>query len=271
MPANWGKWRSDILQDFAADSSKINIKKDTASFNIQYKNKNLNVGFNENVFNVKDRWNGNSNYGYAIIPDKDLKKTSVIVVQKTILINYLLSKFKSDPFADTHVDDLKKFMETDSLLYGCNIFKDRVPDSYLIEIRKEVISKDKFAEASKMLTTLRQYVKTHNVRKVQPLIAQFLPKGKDSTQINVGFYIDKEVKDENDVHFARMPKGGPLYSVRYNGQFNKRSKIYMALRQYFIDHLYQQAILPFESYLDDKLPAADTSKVNIRVNFCTYF
>ncbi len=271
LPINWGKWRSDIRQDFIADSSKINIKKDNTSFNIQYKNKELNVDFNENFFNIKDRWSNNTDYGYAIIPEKDLKKTSVIVVQKTILIRYLLSKFKSDTFAATHIDDLKKFMETDSLLYGYNIFKNRVPDSYLIEMKKEVLAKDKFTEAAKMLGTLQQYVKTHDVKKVQPLIAQFLPKGKDSTQINVGFYIDKEVKDENDVHFARMPKGGPLYSVKYSGEFDKRSKTYMALRQYFVDHLYQQAILPFESYLDDKLPASDTSKVNIQVNFSTYF
>ncbi|MBS1521493.1 MAG: hypothetical protein JST50_10880 [Bacteroidetes bacterium] len=271
LPANWGKWRSDVRQDFAADSSKINIKKDTASFTIQYKNKVLNVGFNENVFNVKDRWSNNSNYGYAIIPEKDLKKTSVTVVQKTILINYLLSQFKSDPFADTHIDDLKKFMETDSLLYGCNIFKTRVPDSYMIEIKKEVLAKDKFSEAATMLQTMEQYVKTHDVKKVKPLIAQFLPKGKDSTHINIGFYIDKEVKDEGDIHFARMPKGGPLYAAKFNGEFNKRSKTYMAIRQYFIDHLYQQAILPFESYLDDKLPTSDTSKVNIQVNFSTYF
>jgi effector-binding domain-containing protein len=271
LPSNWGKWRPDIRQDFAVDSAKINFKKDTASFNIQYKNKELNVGFNENVFNIKDRWNNNSNYGYAIIPEKDLKKTSVTVVKKTIAINYLLSRLKSDPFVDTHIDDLKKFMETDSLLYGCNIFKNRVQNSYMLEIQKEVPSKDKFTEAAKMLAALKQYVNTHDVKKVQPLIAQFLPKGKDSTHINVGFYIDKEVKGENDVHFARMPKGGPLYSVRYSGAFNKRSKTYMALRQYFIDHLYQQAILPFESYLDDKLPTSDTSKVNIQVNFSTYF
>jgi effector-binding domain-containing protein len=141
----------------------------------------------------------------------------------------------------------------------------------LIEIQKEVISKDKFTEAAKMQATLQQYVKIHNIRKVQPMIAQFLPKGKDSTNINVGFYIDKEVNGENEVHFARMPKGGPLYSAKYNGAFNKRSKTYMALRQYFIDHLYQQAILPFESYLDDKLPTSDTSKVNIQVNFSTFF
>ena len=271
LPANWGKWRSDIRQAFDADSSEINIKKDKASFNIQYKNKELNVGFNENVFNIKDNWSNNSDYGYAIIPEKDLKKTSVMVVKKTIVINYLLSKFKSDQFADTHIDDLKKFMETDSLLYGFNIFRNGVPGSYLIEVKRKVLTKNQLAEAAKMHEVLQQYVKTHDVKKVQPLIAQFMPVSADSSEVNVGFYIDKEVKNEKGIIFARMPKGGPLYSVIYSGKFNKRSKAYMAIHQYYADHLYQSAILPFETYLDDKLPSTDTDKVNIKVNFSGFF
>jgi effector-binding domain-containing protein len=122
-----------------------------------------------------------------------------------------------------------------------------------------------------MKATLQQFVKTHDLNKVQPLIAQFFPVGKDSTHINIGFYIDKEVKGEGDVSFAQMPKGGPLYAAKFNGKFNQRQKIYEGIHQYFINHLYQQAILPFESYLDDKLPTSDTDKVNIQVNFSTYF
>ena len=271
LPANWGKWRQDMRQDFASDSSKFNIKKGAASFTIQYKDKALNVGFNENVVDVKDRWSNNIDYAYAIIPEKDLKKTSVTVVQKDILINYLLSKFKSDRFAKTHVDDLKKFMETDSLLYGFNIFRNGVPGSYLIEVKRKVLTKNQLTEAAKMVEMLQQYVKTHGVKKVQPLIGQFLTLSSDSTQVNVGFYVDKEVKSEKDIIFARMPKGGPLYSVIYNGKFNHRSKAYMALRQYYTDHLYQSAILPFETYLDDKLPSTDTGKVNIKVNFSGFY
>jgi len=271
LPANWGKWRSDMRQDFDSDSSKINIKKDTASFNIQYKNKELNVGFNENVFNVKDSWNNNSNYGYAIIPEKDLKKTSVTVVQKNILINYLASKFKSDPFADTHIDDLKKFMETDSLLYGCKIIRTGVPDTNLIVIDKTVLKKDKFTEAAKMHATLQQYLNTHNVKQAGPMIAQFLPSGQDSAHVKVGIFIDKKVNSEREITFARMPKGGTFYIAAFKGPFRDRQKIYTGMHQYFTNHLYQLALIPFEFYLDNKLPASDTDRVNIQIVFPSYF
>lgn len=271
LPVNWVKWRPDLRKNFAIDSSRIGVKKDNSSFAIRYEGKALNVSFKENIFNIKDTWDSNNNYTYTVIPEKDLKKTSVIASDKITLIGYLLSKFKSKPLAYTHIDDLKQFMETDSLLYGFNIFKNGVPGSYMIEVKRKTLTKDQFTEAAKMLEALQQFVKTRGAKKTQPLIAQFFPISSDSTQVNVGFYIDKEVKGEKDIMFARMPKGGPLYSILYKGKFSQRSKAYMALRQYYTDHYYQSAILPFETYLDDKLPTSHTDKVNIKVNFSGFF
>jgi hypothetical protein len=93
----------------------------------------------------------------------------------------------------------------------------------------------------------------------------------DSSQVNVGFFIDREVKSDKLIHFVRMPIGGPLYVANYHGLFNQRQKVYSGLDQYFTDHLYQQAIIPFESYLDNKLPKSDSDKVNIRVNYTAYY
>jgi len=157
------------------------------------------------------------------------------------------------------------------LFYGCTIFKTRVPDSNLIVMRKEVLKKDKFTAAAKMLAELQQYIKTNNLRQMQPLIAQFLRKGNDSTLVNVGYFINKKVNPGMGMEFERMPKGGPLYAVRFKGRFSKRQKVYSGVQQFFNDHRFQSAILPFETYLDNKLPATDTDKVNIQVNFSAYF
>jgi hypothetical protein len=68
-----------------------------------------------------------------------------------------------------------------------------------------------------------------------------------------------------------MPKGGPLFAAKFSGRFSKRQKIYNALQQYFADRHHQPAILPFETYFDGKLPSSDTDKVNIQVNFTSYY
>ncbi|MDB5022744.1 MAG: hypothetical protein JWP78_499 [Mucilaginibacter sp.] len=278
-PVNWEKWRPDLKEKVLADSTQISVQKAPSSFTIKRKQQELNVIMNEFSFIIDDAWDSKvSNYTYIVIPDKrtsvlseKLPKTFIIVNEKISLISYLIGKFTTIPLSDTHIADLKNFMETDSLRYGCRIFKTKVPENNLIEIKKEVLAKNKFTEAAKMLAAMQQFLKTHDVKQVQPLIAQFLPKSKDSTQVNIGFYIDKEVKGEKDVNFVRMPKGGPLYAAKFKGKFAERQKVYGGLHQYFIDHLYQSAILPFETYLDNKLPASDTDRVNIQINFSAYF
>jgi effector-binding domain-containing protein len=269
---DWEKWRPDLRKIRLTDSNKIFVQKSSNSFLISHADLKLNVKLAGNSVNITEQNNSKiNNYTYTLLPGKLLDKTIITVEKKTNIINYLIGKIKPASFSDTYIGDFKNFMETDSLYYGCRIFKTRVPGSNLIVITKAVLTKNKFAEASKMLYSLQQYVKTNNIKQIQPLIAQFTPIDKDSTQDKVGFFIDKEVKSVGDIYFVRMPKNGPIYASKFYGEFYKRRKIYTGLKQYFSDHLYELAILPFETYLDNKLPVSDTDKIKIQVNFCTFF
>lgn len=272
-PARWKEWRSDLRKIPVADTSKISIYKDTGSFEIKFTNFLLKVKASDGLFSVDDYSNNkNVTYSYYAVPAKDPKTTIVTVDKKTPAVSYLFQHFDESTFTDTHINDLKTFMETDSLKYGCNITKTRVPEANLVVINEIVEKKDKFTEAGKMLAELQAFVKKHGLRQTQPVIAQYFDKPKtDSTQLKVGLFIDKETVSEKNIVFTRMPKGGPLYVAKFDGRFKDRMKVYAGLQQYFTDHLYQQAILPFEFYLDNKLPVSDTGKVNIQVNFSTYF
>ncbi len=270
---NWKKWHPYLKEILLADSNKISVKKDSNSFNIDYPNSKLNVTTKGNVFIINDlNKSENSNYRYELLPGKTINKTLIIVNKQINVISYLIGRFKPISFSDTHVVDFKNYMETDSLYYGFSIFKAKVPGAYLIEIKKVVLTKNQFEEAAKLLNTLTQYKEATHLTKIYPLIAQFQPISKDSTQINIGFFVDREVKPgKGDIIFARMPKGGPLYSANFVGKFSDRQKAYSALREYFTNYSYQLVILPFDIYLDDKLPLNDTDKVNVRVSFATYF
>jgi effector-binding domain-containing protein len=93
----------------------------------------------------------------------------------------------------------------------------------------------------------------------------------DSAQIKVGIFINKKVESEKEIKYNRMPKGGTFYIAGFKGTFNERQRVYKGLHQYFTNHLYQTALLPFETYLDNKLPTSDTARVNIEVIFPSYF
>ncbi|HEY4326869.1 MAG TPA: hypothetical protein VGN20_22980 [Mucilaginibacter sp.] len=269
---NWENWRPDLKKIYLADSNKISIKKDTNAFTIHYGDNRISVKLADALFNVEEQTDNKTiHYRYSIEPDKIGRKTILTVYRNTNAINYVIGKFREPSFSETHLTDFKNFMETDSLRYGYKIFKTKVPENNLIVIKKIVPAANKFAEAAKTLAVLQQYIKANNLKQTQPVIAQFIPKGKDSSQVNVGLFIDREVPSTGNIIFTRMPKGGPLYAARYNGRFNKRQRAYIGLQQYFTDHLYQSAILPFETYLDDKLPSSDTDRIKIQVNFTTYF
>eukprot|EP01037_Dinobryon_pediforme_P007411 gene7411-7475_t len=267
--ANWKNWRSDLKKDFDADSTKFKITRDSNRFSISCNDKKINTKLGGNSFDIDENDGGNKiSYQISLFPDTQLTKTEITVTKHTSIFNYLASK--SDWWTKTHIAEFKNYMETDSLYYGCNIFKTGVPESDLIEIRKTVPARDQFATAAQSLSSLHQYLKENNVKQLQPLIAQFLVKGKDSAQVNVGLFIDRKVENKKDIVYVKMPKGGPLYAAKFKGKFNDRQKVYIGLQKYFTRHIYQQAIVPFEIYLDDKLPKNETDSVDIQVNFTSY-
>jgi len=272
-PATWEKWRPDLRKVQAADTNEISVIKDSSSFLIKNQKHELEVKYKANTFEIAETLNGKaSNYSYSLLPvaDKLLNKTIIVADGTTNVLNYLIGKLWPSSISNTHIEEFKTFMETDSLHYGFRIFKTGVPESTLLVMEKEVPEKDKFTEAAKILATLQQYIKTNNIKQMQPVIAQFNENIKDSIDVKVGFFINKEVKPGNGILFNRMPKGAPLYAAIYKGVFSKRGEAYEALKQYFADHSHQLVLLPFETYLDDKLPASDNDTIRIQVNLGTF-
>jgi len=272
-PVKWEQWRPDLKKALLADSNTVSIQKQNAGFTIKAKTFTLVTESKGVKFYISEKSSERTeNYHYTLIPiaDKFLNKTTVTADENTNAIKYMIEMLIPSVSRDLHLTDLRNFMEIDSLHYGFNIFGTGVPESHLIVMRKEVLKTDKFKVAGEMLDNLQQYVKSTQAKQLYPVIAQFLSKGKDSTQVNVGLYIDKEVPSAHGIVFTRMPKGGPLYAATFKGKFSKRGLAYEALTQYFSDHSYQTAILPFETYLDNRLPVSDNELVNIQVNFSTY-
>src|ERR1700739_4967913 len=117
-PAQWKEWRPDLRRISPADTGKITIKKDSGTFSINYPGIELNVKFKDGVFDVDDHSeNGSLSYVYSPVPTKARDTTVITVDRKTTAISYLLHHMTAATFKDTHIYDLKTFMQTDSLKY----------------------------------------------------------------------------------------------------------------------------------------------------------
>lgn len=271
-PTEWQKWRVDLREATQQDSSKITTQKGNGSFTISYQGKPLNVNYAANSFSVSDRLNGKANdYHYTLLSSK-LNDTTIVVVSKQVsVIGYLFGNGQDKVLADTHVADLKNFMETDSLRYGFTIYKTRIINSNLIEIRRQVLKKDQFTAVNDILKSLELFIASHHlIREQQPPLAEFRPNGPDSVMVRAGLAVNRSIVPEGEVNVVHMPKGSPFFTIHFNGRFNNRREAYQALNRYFSDHGYQQPVPPYEAYLNDKLPKTDTDKIEMLLNYSTY-
>ncbi|MGZ3764302.1 MAG: hypothetical protein ACXVA2_06540 [Mucilaginibacter sp.] len=269
---NWKKWRTDLRKALLADSTKISDKQDTNGFELNYADTKLRVRLvNGNSFSINENnANKESEYSYTVVPQKMSNVTSVIVIEKTNFIKYLANLIDNRSFEGTHIADYKSFMENPDLFYGYKIVKSKVIDTSIVVLKRVVLAKNKFSEAAKSLAILNQYIASKGLKQTQPLMAQFFPKANDSVQLNIGLPVNGKVTATKPIAFMEMPKSGNLYVVKYHGKFSDRLKVYAAVQKFFNDRTLPMPILPFETYLDNKLPQSDSDTINIQINFTTF-
>ncbi|MDB4901837.1 MAG: hypothetical protein JWQ63_1118 [Mucilaginibacter sp.] len=271
-PGNWKKWRKDLQQIQGVDSTKISEKKSPNGFKISYDNLKIDVnpvdGYSFKINEINK--NKTFEYSYTVVPEKQQDETIIILKQRTSALNYILNKINGKPFSQTHINDFKNFMESVSLYYGYEIVKSKVIDTDIIVLRKTVLAKNKFKEASKSISVLKSYINSKGLKQTQPFIAQFFTKYNDSIQLNIGIPVNRKILAEKPIDFMEMPNTGKIYTIKFHGKFMDRSKVYSAAQQYFNDKHITIPILPFETYLDNKVPENDTDQVNIQINFPTF-
>ena len=269
---NWKKWRSDLRSTWLSDSSKITTRTTGNTFSITCNDLTLLVtntdGYSFNVDETSAQ--GSLHYDYTVTPKKEQNQAQVVVTEKKSIIRYLSGLFNGDTLPETHLSDIKRFMESPDLYYGFNIRKAHVTDTIIVVLTKTVPAKSQFPEAEKLLGTLKKYAASKQLHQTQPFIAQFLPGRNDSVRLKIGLPVDKKIQTQPPFLFMTMPPGGYFYTATYTGKFSDKIKGYRALYQYFRDRGMQTPILPFETYLDNKLPSTDTSQIRIRLNFSTF-
>lgn len=265
---NWKKWRSDLREASRADSSRVTDTKDSSGFIIRSGSQVIQVTREGGYFFRVDE--GEDTFGYAVFPGKLPNQCTLVITEKPKLIRFLLAKIAGNPAAYMHTGDLRNFMETPDLYYGYAIRKIKVTDTNILVLRRLVPAKDKFNDAAAMLHELKQYLTKNNLKQTQPVMAQFLPSGKDSAQVNIGIPVNKKAVSTGSFTYMSMPATGYFYAVNFKGIFSGREKAYAAVYQYFKDRGLQVPLLPVENYLDNKLPVNDTSRINIRISFATF-
>ncbi|QQL51466.1 hypothetical protein [Mucilaginibacter ginkgonis] len=271
LPRKWAEWHPEIKTDFTTDSNKVSFITKPDGYSVNTPNTSIEVHETASSFAIKQQGiSGDHAYVITVAPGKTVNETELIVAEHISIAGYLVGYFSKNPFQYSGAAQFKNFLENDDLFYGYHIYRTTVPSPDLLVIRKRVAKTNEFLAADSSFNELKSFALITGVTKVAPVIAQFIPVGTDSMMVNVGIYINKPLQNSGHILYSKMIKDGPLFAADYSGSFEKRLQAHEALKKYFADHAMEIPVLPFESYLDDKLPSSSNSPVKIRINYTTF-
>lgn len=253
------------------NSQEITTNQQVDGFEIKANNYFYKVKIKGYNFSVNiSKGNQSTAFNYLLVPQKSTDSTFILNIKKTNLIAFIIAKIGLRSDLPNNIDDFKAYMETPKRYYGFEITKRKVTDTCILVLKRLVLTKNKFLEAKKSYEIIKKYISKENLLQTQPLMAQFINKQNDSSEINIGIPINKETNPKNQIRFLRMPKTGNLYTLYFKGKFKDREKAYSAIQSFYNDQNLAMPILPFEIYLENKLPNSDDEEVKIELKCSTY-
>lgn len=267
-PENWQNWQPDVYKAWKKDSTQVKISKSNKIFTITVPGIIFNIdhtgGF---ALKIDKKINGkNSTYTCIVLPN-NLKGTTFIKVVKRSSLVQLLSNYLSKKPTDPDMAALKNYLEDAKLYYGFDIKKTTVTDSNVVVIKKLVAATNRLDEIAEIRLNLQEFIKKNQLKEVQPVIADIRKSGLDSLRLMIGIPIDRQTVSKGKVIFMHLPSHGRMLTGLYTGKYIGREKLYQAMRSYLTDHNFSTPEDPYEKYLDNKIPASDSSFVHLQVNF----
>jgi len=262
-PKAWLNWQTDLKRvsnphNIKIDSSKsgFRIIAPAIAFDLQ----NLGLG---NFVVTQTQNNELYNYSYILTPEGTSNKTLATIVSKIHLFGYISSFIIKDD-KQSPIAGLKSYLEDTRLYYGFMIRKELTTEKLIAVKRGSFINSGLYQQTGKMLNQLNGYILKNKLKMISPLQLQYVTITKDSVQVMLGFPVDKKAATVNDIEYMAMPKGKILVGY-FNDYYKNKEKLYNAMRQYMRDNYIHPMIQPFERFDNNKLPAGDSSIVNMQL------
>jgi len=261
-PKSWLKWEPGLKglghNQVAIDSNKSGFKitEPETVINLQ----EMGLG---NFAIIQTQGNNTSGFNCAFVPDNKTNKSRATVTRKTNLFGYLsgliINSHRPSPIAG-----LKAFMEDTRQYYGFIIRRELTSKKLIAVQKRSLLSSELYRQTNGMLLRLNDFIVKNKLKITSPLQMQYVAVTKDSTQLMLGFPVDKKAAPANGVEYMTMPQGKILVGY-FNDQYKNKGNLYNAVRQYMADNYMHPIIQPFERFDNNKVPLSDTSRINMQL------
>jgi effector-binding domain-containing protein len=268
-PFNWTKWQPSLQQVFYKDSVNGRIKNDTlhSAFSIEIPGHIFYVKkVTPLTFAVQEKTPDNlSVYAITVVSTTLPNRTNVVTTRRISLFNYIFGNNKRNAAAVT-ANNLKAFLESPTAYYGFPLRIENVVDTNVVVTKKIVATREQQQQLQGMYYNLSAFIQQHHLIAMQPKIASLKIISNDSTEIMAGIPVNKTAPSSADIQCVKMPKGRMLVG-EYGGIYNKRAGLTNAMEKYIHDHTMVSVAVPYEKYLNDSIPATDTSIVKLKMYY----
>jgi len=262
-PKNWVNWQPDLKKISKSNTIKIDSSKtgfQITAPSIAVNLQNLGLG---NFVVTQTQNNKLYNYSCILTPESTSNKTLATIISEIHLFGYISSFIIKDD-KQPPIAGLKSYLEDTRLYYGFMIRKELTTEKLIAVKRGSFINSGLYQQTGKMLNQLKGYLLKNKLKIVSPLQLQYVTITKDSVQVMLGFPVDKKAATANDIEYMAMPKGKILVGY-FNDYYKNKEKLYNAMRQYMRGNYIHPMIQPFERFDNNKLPAGDSSLVNMQL------
>lgn len=203
-------------------------------------------------------------YNLNIIPSSSTNKLDVGTLERTKFFNYIFRSADSTNGEKT-LAALKEFLENTKNTYGFNIKSEIVTDTVFAVCALSVDSNKLFNILPKKFKLIEDYIEQHHLEKKGSYSVSYTPE-KDSLHLILGIPVNIFSEASGIVHCVNIPKGKMLTGF-YDGKVLNKYTIYSAFIRYAADNHLENVGASFESYINDKLPASDTSTVQFKFHY----
>ena len=263
-PDNWKKWYPGIKESWQSDSSGFRLTKDdiAKTFTIttprkKYVIKTITLLSYEVTENNSDR------FYLTVFPLLSPDSTKVITKANTRLLFKLFS-FLHNYSAESTAGGLKSFLENPIALYGFPVEIKKVTDTVYLTTNFVANKNNLFEKLPMMFSDIDGFILKNKLNIINNKDIAYATLNNDSLQVMVGIPVNKIVTGNDHIYCMQMPKGRMLVG-QYEGRFDERQSIYRAMQKYIFDHHLSMIAQSYERYLNNRLPVADSSHIQIEL------
>ncbi len=265
----WKKWHPAVKTVFKTDpsSSSINNKTSAKGFTINTHNHSFTVkAITPIVFQIAEKKEGNLfAYRLSVDPSSTPGKVKIFTEKKVRLFNFFFNTHNLTPDEIT-VESLKDFVEDPAAFYGYSLTLESVIDTNVVIKRRTVATINWRDNLAAMFEEINNYITINNLKITQPKIVYLKNISNDSMVVMAGISVNKTAPSDKNIQSVQMPKGRMLVG-EYEGPYYNRKDLYNAMEKYVSDKKMQHMAVPYERYLNDSIPATDSTIVKLKIYF----